>query len=114
MPPQGESTGLSLEDAILLSRILALHASPSTTTTSPPSQPPSITHLFKTYTTRRRPRINAAYDEAVFRWDTAKDSGWIAFKLKIWLTPWFIWWTGQRRARGFEEDLGRVDLGIEE
>ena len=97
----------AIEDAIIFARTLAMHASSSNT-------PASIPALFSTYESIRRPRIDAAYDEAVFRWETVKDSGWLVHKLKTWMTPWFIWWTAKTRAKGFEEDLGTIEIKVAE
>ena len=107
MPPQGESTGIALEDSVVFARTLAMHAGSPNISTSIPS-------LFSTYESLRRPRIDAAYDEAVFRWETAKDSGWLVYKLKTWMTPWFIWWTAKTRAKGFEEDLETMEIKVAE
>ena len=93
MPPQGESTGFAIEDAVLFAHILShLSSSP-------------ITDIIARYEALRKPRMDEAFREAAYRWETTKDAGWIAFKLKEWLTPWFLWWTQGRREKGFAEDV---------
>ena len=63
MPPQGESIGFAVEDAVLFARIIECN----------PEEP--ISTLFTTYESLRRPTIDSAYKEAAFRWDVLKDKG---------------------------------------
>ena len=100
MPPQGESTGIALEDTVTFARLMGLYPKYS------------LAELFTQYEKLRRSRVDQAYKEASFRWETAKDSGWLAHKVKAILTPWFIWFTSQKRARDFEEDYNNLDLGL--
>jgi len=79
MPPQGESTGLAIEDGVLLARVFS----------SLPEK--SISEIFSVYEETRRPRINTAYKEAAMRWEGVKDRGWFLQKLIEWLM-WFILW----------------------
>ena len=79
MPPQGESTGLAIEDGVLLARVLSS------------SSEISIQRAFQVYEKTRRPRIDAAYKEAVFRWEGVKDRSWLVQKLLEWLM-WAILW----------------------
>jgi len=79
MPPQGESTGLAIEDGILLARVFS----------SSPEM--SIKRAFQVYEKTRRPRIDAAYREAAFRWEGAKDRSWLMQKILEWLM-WVILW----------------------
>jgi len=100
MPPQGESTGIALEDTVTFARLMGLYPKYS------------LPELFTQYEKLRRSRVDEAYKEASFRWETAKDSGWLAHKVKAMLTPWFLWFTSQKRARGFEADFNDMDLGL--
>ncbi|KAH8651648.1 hypothetical protein BGZ60DRAFT_520214 [Tricladium varicosporioides] len=79
MPPQGESTGLAIEDGVLFARILD----------SFPNMP--IPEAFQTYKKTRQPRIDAAYKEAVSRWEHVKDRSWLMQKIIEWLM-WVILW----------------------
>ncbi|KAH6663022.1 hypothetical protein B0J14DRAFT_662385 [Halenospora varia] len=79
MPPQGESTGLAIEDGILFARVLD----------SFPEM--SISEAFQTYTKTRQLRIDAAYKEAVSRWEHVKDRSWLMQKVIEWLM-WIILW----------------------
>lgn len=61
MPPQGESTGLAIEDAILFSRVL--EAWPEKT----------LIEVFDCYVKTRKPIIDASYKDAVERWGYVND-----------------------------------------
>ena len=100
MPPQGESTGIALEDTVVFTRLIGLY----------PKYELSV--LFTQYEKLRRSRVDAAYKEANFRWETVKDSGWFAHKLKSMLVPWFLWFTEGKRAKSFEEDINALDLEL--
>jgi salicylate hydroxylase len=102
MPPQGESTGYALEDAILFARVAAAR---STTKW--------LDHIFAAYQTVRRRRINEAYDQATFGWETQKDCGWFTFLLRCWMTTAFLWWTAPARRARYGEDVATMDLPSE-
>jgi salicylate hydroxylase len=80
MPPQGESTGLAIEDGVLLARIFSL------------SSERPIQEAFGVYVKTRRPRIDTAYKEAVMRWENVKDKSWFFQKIIEWLTWVFLWY----------------------
>ncbi|KAK5172062.1 uncharacterized protein LTR77_003699 [Saxophila tyrrhenica] len=92
MPPQGESTGIYIEDALLFSRALVQHTSGD------------FSDIFAAYQKLRRPQIDAAYTQAVQRWETVKDSDALAFWFMKSLTPWFLWWTAKARENEFAAD----------
>lgn len=98
MPPQGESTGICIEDAILFSRALSQHNSKG------------IRTMLAAYEAFRRPHIDSAYDQAVQRWETVKDSGALAHRLKTFLTPWFLWWTAKARDEEFSLDYSDYEF----
>jgi salicylate hydroxylase len=100
MPPQGESGGIALEDAILFARVMAR------------TEQRSLPDRFLAYEKLRKPRVDKAYQEATFGWDTQKDSGWIAFYLRSWVTSWFLWWTADSRLKRYSEDIGSIDLDV--
>jgi len=93
MPPQGESMGFALEDAILFARIIECN----------PEEP--ISTLFATYESLRRSTIDAAYKEADFRWDGLKDKGWLVRLVMELLTPIFLWWTKNAREEAWGADI---------
>lgn len=100
MAPQGESTGICIEDAIVLSRALLHH------------QDKSLSAIFAAYERFRRPYIEGAVKQATQRWETVKDGGWLMHQVKCFLTPWVLWWTAAARDREFAEDLSELDLEV--
>lgn len=98
MPPQGESTAYALEDAILFARVLEKH------------QSNGVPAVFDAYQKIRRERMDAAYDESVWGWETQKDCGWFAFSLRLWMTSGYLWWTASARRKRYIEDVGSTDL----
>ena len=102
MPPQGESTGICIEDAVILSRGLMQH------------QSQSLKSIFASYESFRRQSVEVAYQQAAQRWETIKDSGWLLYQLKWLITPWFIWWTAKSREAEFAEDHTDLQLQIED
>ncbi len=88
MPPQGESTGLAIEDAVLIARVLSRFSGES------------IQRAFDVYEKTRRPRIDAAYKEAISRWEKVKDKSWLMQKVVEWMTWAFLWY-----KMGFETSV---------
>lgn len=98
MPPQGESIGTAIEDAILFARTLAKYrASP-------------LSETFRVYEELRRHRIDEQYQEASRRWETVRDCGYIVSKLKELFLPWWMWWTSKAREETFLSDAERVTI----
>ena len=100
MPPQGESTGLCIEDAIVFSRALMKH------------KEHDLSSIFAAYEKVRRPHIDEAYDSAVRRWEVVKNSGWLAYQIKNMVTPWFVWWTAKAREQEYAQDSSNVDIEV--
>jgi hypothetical protein len=93
MPPNGESVGHALEDVALFTRILEVHS----------GEP--ISKLFSMYEDLRQSAIDHAYKEAEYRWEGVLDKGWLAAKLREWLTPIFLWWTRDTREGAWAVDI---------
>ncbi|KEF53643.1 uncharacterized protein A1O9_10043 [Exophiala aquamarina CBS 119918] len=98
MPPQVESTAHAIEDAIVFARILEKH------------QPSDMEAVLDAYQKHRRERIDAAYDESVWGWETQKDCGWFSFFMKSWISSGYLWWTASARQKRYTEDVGSIDL----
>ena len=98
MPPQGESAGHALEDAILFARVMQ-H-----------KMDKGLDEVFSAYERVRRGPIDQAYAEATFGWETQKDSGWFAFVLRNWFTSWYLWWTSKTRRQRYKEDVATMKL----
>lgn len=110
MPPQGESTGFAIEDAILFARIMKEAQEHVDRSDESGEQTIDIEAVFARYQNNRRKRIDDAFAEADMRWDLVKDKGWIASVLLDWLTPWFLWWTKSKRDENFRFNVSSVKL----
>ncbi len=118
MPPQGESTGFAIEDAMLFAHILSKACGKTMRPDKDQSSrqeneitgpigntPTTIPNLFTLYTRLRQPTMSQAFKQAEWRWETGKDSGWLAFRLKLWITPWWLWWTQKKREEEWTVDV---------
>lgn len=110
MPPQGESTGFAIEDAVLFARIMKEAHEHIERFDESAEQTGDIDAVFHRYERNRRNRIDEAFAEADMRWDLAKDKGWLASVLLDWLTPWFLWWTKSAREKNFRLDVRSFEL----
>lgn len=72
----------------------------------------ALPFIFEAYESIRRPHVDKAYDEAVQRWEVVKDSGWLAYRMKTLLTPWFLWWTAKAREEEFSKDWSEADIEV--
>lgn len=103
MPPQGEATGIVLEDTVLFARSLARQQELGTGT---------LEDAFSAYERLRRDRIDAAFKESQAVVKTVQDAGWLGHKIKCYIVPWFLWWTRASREKHFIEDVTTSDLGF--
>jgi 2-polyprenyl-6-methoxyphenol hydroxylase-like FAD-dependent oxidoreductase len=98
MPPQGESTGLAIEDSVLLARVLEkLSDKP-------------VSSVFAAYEKTRRRRIDTAYKEAVARWGNVKDKTWLRQKLEEWLTWVYMWYKAADFEKSFAYDVRKEEI----
>ena len=100
MPPQGESAGIALEDAIVFGRVMSI------------SNDAGLPGRFAAYEMVRRPRTDEAYQQAIFGWETNKDCSWFKHKMRGWLTFVFLWWTHDSRLKRYSEDLAIAELDL--
>lgn len=109
MPPQGESTGIVFEDAVLFARCVCrwqeLNASAS------PDQQTPLKDAFNAYESLRRARIESAFEESKSVVGVVNDAGWLGHKIKTNVVPWFLWWTRAKRESHFVEDVTTSELG---
>ncbi|KAI5198865.1 hypothetical protein AUEXF2481DRAFT_37139 [Aureobasidium subglaciale EXF-2481] len=103
MAPQGEATGIVLEDTVLFARCVARQQELGTG---------SFKDAFRAYERLRRDRINAAFKESGAVVKTVQDAGWLGHKIKCFIVPWFLWFTSGKRERHFTEDVTTSDLGF--
>lgn len=104
MPPQGESTGIVFEDTVLFARCLSRWVELG--------KKGSVKDAFNHYEDLRRHRIDVAYDESSKVVSTVKDSGWLGHRIKMFIVPWFLWWTNSYRHQHFVEDVTTSDIGF--
>lgn len=100
MAPQGESTGICIEDAVVFSRALMHH------------QTKNLSAIFSAYEAFRRDHIEAAVKQAAQRWENVKDKGWLAHQIICFLTPWVLWWSAKARETEFAEDYSELNFDM--
>jgi uncharacterized membrane protein len=83
---------------MLFSRLLKSHSSKA------------IPQIFKEFEDLRRTRIDAAVDEANFRWETVKDKGWFVGVMMEWLTALVLWWSRDQRMKSYQYDVRDIEL----
>jgi 2-polyprenyl-6-methoxyphenol hydroxylase-like FAD-dependent oxidoreductase len=98
MPPQGESTGVAMEDGVLLAHVLSRRESRNTT------------QLFEDYEKLRRADIDALYKETVWRWSMGSTSpGWLKTVMMEWVT-WLVVKIMNLRKSHFARDVRELKL----
>jgi 2-polyprenyl-6-methoxyphenol hydroxylase-like FAD-dependent oxidoreductase len=101
MPPQGESTGIAIEDGILIARILSQGA------TRPVEQ------LFADYESVRRPKIDKHY-KAAEKWGkmvSSKPSGMRGLFMDL-VTMVFLFIKKIQRTDVFKGVVRRIELSV--
>lgn len=110
MPPQGESTGFAIEDAMLFARIMndAINRQEEPDQSAPDLI--DVESVFVRYERNRRARIDAAYAEANTRWESVKDAGWLFSVMREWMVWLFLWFTRSSREKNFAFNVKTVNL----
>lgn len=93
MPPNGESVGFCLEDAVLLATLFKKRGADS----------PSA--VFQEYERIRKPEIDQARKETEIRWESAKTMTLWKFWVRSTVIPWYLWWTEAKRDAMFSKDV---------
>ncbi|PWI70637.1 salicylate hydroxylase [Purpureocillium lilacinum] len=78
MPPQGEGTGVAIEDGVLLAHALTRRATRT------------VPQLFADYEALRRADIEQTYRDTMARWNAPVPSGWMSGFVMEWITWGFI------------------------
>lgn len=100
MPPQGESTGIAIEDGILLARVLRERHATHT-----------IRQLVATYEAVRRPTIDKLHRETTARWNHAAAAQGIVQTVAVeWLTRAYMNWAAWKGDDYFAPDVRTVSL----
>jgi salicylate hydroxylase len=110
MPPQGESTGFAIEDAMLFTRIMkdAINSQEERGQSTPDLI--DVKAVFTRYERNRRARIDTAYEESNSRWDSVKDKGWLASVMMDWMTWLYLWFTQSAREKSFTTNVKTMSL----
>jgi hypothetical protein len=110
MPPQGESTGFAIEDAMLFARIMkdAINSQEELGQSTPDLI--DVKAVFARYERNRRARIDTAYAESNTRWESVKDTGWLASVMREWMTWLYLWFTQSAREKSFTFDVKTMSL----
>jgi len=83
MPPRGESSGLAIEDAVLLGRVIERFPEKC------------VTDIFTSYEMTRKPRVSLAYKDATEKWGTLNDKTWVEAKVEELVVSVLFWWKAE-------------------
>ncbi|KAK3943298.1 FAD/NAD(P)-binding domain-containing protein [Diplogelasinospora grovesii] len=100
MPPQGESTGIAIEDGVLIAHVFQRHTTRS------------VAQMFHDYERLRRGTIDRLYRETVSRWAGAvqNDGGWFMTIVMEFLTVIVLALMNMRKRADFAGDVGKLKL----
>ncbi|KAG7294133.1 hypothetical protein NEMBOFW57_004197 [Staphylotrichum longicolle] len=98
MPPQGESTGVAIEDGMLLARVFSRRDTRS------------VAQMLADYEVLRRPVIKKTYDESMFRWERVGDKSWLGIVVMEWFSMLYIWIMNSWSKDNFGRDVRTLDL----
>jgi len=100
MPPQGESTGVAIEDGVLLARVLQRHMARE------------IPQLFDDYEKVRRKPIDKLYKESVWRWNSSSkdDAGWLGGIVSDWMLSAVLSFMDFNKSDYFVNDVEQLQL----
>lgn len=98
MPPQGESTGVAIEDGMLLAHVFSRR------------ETRSVAQMFADYEVLRRPVIKKTYDESLFRWGKVGDRSWLGTVVMEWFTMLYIWTMNRWSKDNFGRDVRTLEL----
>ncbi len=91
MPPQGESTGVAIEDGVLLAHVLSRRDSGR-----------SVPQMLADYETLRRADVDALCKTSTARWNSPAPAGWVGrvvMEWMAWLVVSYLNWTSNHFAR---------------
>lgn len=97
MPPQGEGTGIAIEDGILLAHVLSRRAHRS------------IQQILSDYEKLRRSDINATYRDTMARWNMPVSPGWMSGLVMEWISWAYIKFMSYRKDY-FVRDVRNLSL----
>ncbi|KAF5601774.1 salicylate hydroxylase [Fusarium pseudocircinatum] len=98
MPPQGESTGIAIEDGVLFAHVLSEGIKKG------------VPYVMEAYEALRRDDINKLYEETMFRWKAGGSSSWqwsIFMEFATWL---YLLFANYRKGDYFKRDVRSFKL----
>ncbi|KAF5585154.1 salicylate hydroxylase [Fusarium subglutinans] len=93
MPPQGESTGIAIEDAVLFSHVRGKGISKG------------VPYIMEAYEALRRGDIKKLHDETMFRWNAGNSSSWLWSILMEFATWIYLLLKNHQQEDYFKRDL---------
>jgi 2-polyprenyl-6-methoxyphenol hydroxylase-like FAD-dependent oxidoreductase len=100
MPPQGESTGVAIEDGVLLAHALSRRDTRS------------VAQMIADYECIRKDTIKKLYDETTFRWNDAGSKSWLKSVIMDWMTWAYIFWMNYGSKDHFARDVRTLELPL--
>jgi len=100
MPPQGESTGVAIEDALLLSHVFSLRSSHG------------VSEMLGIYESLRRKEIDTLYKKSVWQWSQAGTKGWVWYMFMELITWLVIMSFNKRKEDYFARDVTKLPLPV--
>ncbi|KLO87845.1 salicylate hydroxylase [Fusarium fujikuroi] len=98
MPPQGESTGIAIEDSVLFAHVLSEGISRG------------IPYVMEAYETLRRDDITKLHSETMFRWNTGSSSSWLWSIMMEFATWVYLLLANYRQEDYFKRDVRSFKL----
>lgn len=98
MPPQGESTGIAIEDGVLFAHVLSKGTEKG------------VPYVMEAYETLRRDDINKLYEETMFRWKAGGSSSWLWSILMEFATWVYLVLANYRQEHYFKRDVRSFKL----
>lgn len=89
---------MALEDTILFTRVLDRYY----------DQP--LAKTFEVFEKLRKPRIDAAFEEADWRWENTKDVGFVGAYIRDWLATVYLWWMRKAHVDNCAYDVRSIPL----
>ncbi|EWG44729.1 hypothetical protein FVEG_05728 [Fusarium verticillioides 7600] len=98
MPPQGESTGIAIEDGVLFAHVLSEGIKKG------------VPYVMEAYEALRRDDIKKLYDETMFRWKAGGSSSWLWSIFMEFATWVYLILANYRQEDYFKRDVRSFEL----
>ncbi|KAH7014617.1 uncharacterized protein B0I36DRAFT_278542 [Microdochium trichocladiopsis] len=99
MPPQGESTGIAIEDGVLFAHVFSRCATRS------------VRRLMSDYEALRREQVEKVYSQTVWSWKQGgTTASWLGNVVMEWLTTAVVYVMNWRQGDHFARDVTKMEL----